>query len=189
MWFPLEKFRARKSTVNEKGRYLREIDKKALITGLICPFSKDLYVYIVADLRVPLYISIEMFMNVIESKEWSERSWFAFEGSVCVQVLSPPRAPTSCDHAAVQNPLDYEIQVVRLAVCRCYRMTISNPRNLLQKYDCRKKARGLNIRVSDGPCAFSRTSRVSQASSIPMPAAQRRVAAVADYSHYTQHHH
>ena len=28
----------------------------------------------------------------------------------------------------------------------------SNPRNLLQKYDCRKKAGGLKIRVSDGPC-------------------------------------
>ena len=72
--------------------------------------------------------------------------------AVCVQVLSPP---TSCDHAAVQNPLDYKIQVVRLAVCRCYRMTFSFLRvhETYFRSDSRKKQKVRpNIRVSDGPC-------------------------------------
>ena len=142
MWFPLEKFRARKSTVNEKGRYPREIDKKALITVLICPFSKDLYVYIVADLRVPLYISIEIFMNVIESKEWSGRSWFAFEGSVRSSSISPNVVRSCCgaEPFGLWNPGS---QISSLPLLSHDNQFSSNPRNLLQKYDCRKKAGGL----------------------------------------------
>ena len=153
MWFPLEKFRARKSTVNEKGRYPREIDKKALITVLICPFSKDLYVYIVADLRVPLYISIEIFMNVIESKEWSGRSWFAFEGSVRSSSISPNVVRSCCgaEPFGLWNPGS---QISSLPLLSHDNQFSSNPRNLLQKYDCRKKAGGLNIGVSNGPCAM-----------------------------------
>ena len=76
--------------------------------------------------------------------------------------------PTSCDHAAVQNPFDYEIQVVRLAVCRCYRMTIS----FLWVHETYFRSVSRKSRKSDqtSECPtvrvspFSRTSRVSQAS-------------------------